>query len=264
MVRSGSSQTRGGTLVWPVALAALVAAGSVAGCSTTQQEAARLQLNSARIRAGEAGIRVTVPGRAVRVTRVALVAGAGRTAFVVQVRNPAARAVSDLPISVGVRVAGRAPVYVNTQSGLEYFYFDAHLPVVPAKGTLTWVYTADRRLPAGARPFAIVGGEPSPPAAGSGSLPVIRATVHVPARPPAAGSMSGTASLTVTLRNLSGVPQYQLPVYAVAQAAGRYVAAGDLTVVHLGSQSTKTLQLDLLGNLDDAPVQVEALPTIFQ
>lgn len=262
MVRSASSQTHGGALV---SLVALVAAGSLAGCSTTQQEAARLQLNAARIRAGEAGTRVTVPGRTVRVTRVALVAGGGQTAFVVEVRNPAPRAVSDLPISVGVRVAGRPAIYLNTQSGLEYFYFDAHLPAVPAKGTLTWVYIADRRLPAGATPFAVVGGEPSPPAAaGPGRLPVIRATVHVPARPPSAGPTSRTASLTVTLRNLSSVPQYQLPVYAVAQIAGRYVAAGNLTVVHLGSQSTKTLQLDLLGNLDDAPVQVEALPTIFQ
>ncbi len=104
------------------------------------------------------------PSRGARcvVARVALVAGGGRTAFIVQVHNPGGRPVSDLPISVGVLVPNKAPLYLNLRSQLEYSYFDSHLPLVTAGGTLTWVYTTDRHLPAHAKPFALVGGQASP------------------------------------------------------------------------------------------------------
>jgi hypothetical protein len=247
------------------ALVALAAAGSLTACSTTQQEAARLQLNSARIRASEVPTRVIVPGHAVRVARVALVTGGGQTAFVVRVHNPAQRPVSDLPISVGVRVGTKPPMYLNSQSPQELSYFDAHLPVVAAGGMLTWVYTTDRHLPAHARPFAIVGGEPNPAVPRVDQLPVIRASA-LTGTPGTAGSesSSGASKLAIALHNLSGVPQYQLQVYAFAQTAGRYVAAGGITVAHLGSQGSKTLHLGLLGSLDHARLQIEALPTIFQ
>ncbi|MGO9885209.1 MAG: hypothetical protein ACLPV4_19610, partial [Solirubrobacteraceae bacterium] len=108
---------------------ALVAVGClVAGCSTTMEEAARLQLNSARIRVSETGTRVTVAGHAVRVSRVSLVSGPAATAFVVVVRNESHTQVSDLPISVGVRTGRGRLVYFNARPGFEYSYFDAHLP----------------------------------------------------------------------------------------------------------------------------------------
>ena len=54
----------------------VVAAGiAVAGCATTQQEAVRLRLNSARIRVSEKPTKVAAAGRALRVSRVALVHG---------------------------------------------------------------------------------------------------------------------------------------------------------------------------------------------
>jgi hypothetical protein len=245
-------------------LAACAAVAALAGCSTTQQEAARLQLNSARIRASEDRTRVTAPGRVIRVAKVALVTGAGRTAFVVRVQNPTSRPVSDLPISVGVRLGSKPPVYLNTRSPDEYSYFDAHLPLVAAGATLTWVYTTSRHLAAHSRPFAIVGATPSPPAPTAAPLPVIRASALGPSGAPGTVVRPGAASLPIALQNLSAVPQYQLQVYAVARRAGRYVAAGNLTVPHLGSQARRTLKLSLLGSLDHAQLWVEALPTIFQ
>jgi hypothetical protein len=243
-------------------LIGLMAAAALAGCSTTQQEAARLQLNSARIRASQQPTRVTVPGQTVRVTRVTRIVTGGRTAFVVRVLNPGAKPVSDLPISVGVRVGSERPLYVNTQSPEEFSYFDAHLPLVPAGGTVTWVYTTTRRLPARARPFAVVGGTPSTPARWESPLPVIRARVVAPAQPAVVAAPS--SALTVVVRNLSTVPQYQLQVYAFAQRSGRYVAAGGLTLAHLGSHATRTLRIGVLGPLDHARLQLEAPPTIFQ
>jgi hypothetical protein len=241
--------------------AVLAAAAALAGCATTQQEAARLQLNAARIRASELRTRVTVPGRVVEVTRVARLVTGGRTAFVVQVRNSGPKPVSDLPISVGVRVASKRAIYVNLQSPAELSYFAAHLPLVAAGATLTWVYTTDRRLPAHARPFALVGATPSNTAPRAQPLPVIRASAVSPV---AAASVASASPLAVSLHNLSSIPQYQLQVYAVAERAGRYVAAGSFTVPHLGSNASSRLKLPLLGHINHARLQIEAAPTIFQ
>ena len=261
MAPSARCAQASGTRVRRRALAAVVAATALAGCSTTQQEAARLQLNSARIRSSQTPTEVTVPGHAVDVTRVARVVTGAATAFVVQVRNAGRRPVSDLPISVGVRVGGRRPIYVTRQSQLEFSYFDAHLPLVPAGGTLTWVYTTNRRLPRHARPFALVGQTPSNTAPHTNPLPVVRARAVTPS--PAA-SAAGASPLAVSLRNLSSVPQYQLQVYAVAEHAGRYVAAGSFTVPHLGSNASSRLKLPILGHIGNARLQIEAAPTIFQ
>ena len=244
--------------------------GLLAGCTTTMQEAARVQLNSARIRASELSTRVHVPGRAVRVSSVGLVSSASATAFVVRVRNRSQRQLSDLPISVGVRVPGKPPRYLNAQSGREDFYFGAHLPVIAPGATLTWVYTLHRRLPGAARPFAIVGARPEPAVASSGDLPVVRAGARggavsrSGARGGAGTRESVSAKLPVAVHNLSGVPQYQLQVYAFARRDGRYTAAGSLTVDELDGQVSKTFQLGLVGRPGRGRVHVEALPTTLQ
>lgn len=261
MARSARWTQPSGSRTRRRALAAAATAAVLAGCATTQQEAARLQLNAARIRASELPTEVKASGQTVDVTRVARVVTGDQTAFVVQVRNSGRQPVSDLPISVGVRVNGKRPIYLNRQSPAELSYFAAHLPLVAAGGTLTWVYTTDRRLPGHARPFALVGGTPSNPAPRSNPLPVIRASAVVKVPPAPTG---GASPLAVSLHNLSSVPQYQLQVYAVAEQAGRFVAAGSFTVPHLGSNSSSTVRLPILGHIGHARLQIEAPPTIFQ
>ncbi len=93
---------------------------------------------------------------------------------------------------------------------------------------------------------------------------MIRASTLSGGTPALAGAPQGASRLAIALHNLSGVPQYQLQVYAFAELGGRYVAAGNVTVPHLGSQSRQKLALGLLGKLDHARLQIEALPTIFQ
>jgi hypothetical protein len=226
---------------------------SLSGCSTTQDEAARLQLNSARIRVSQGHTTVRSAGDAVRVTRVSLITSHGASAFVVSVRNSRSTAVSDLPISVGVRPRHGRRVYVNGHSSQELSYFDAHLPLIGAGQTLTWVYTTDRSLAGHGRAFALVGNRPSPAARPSSSPPVIRTRVV---------SRSGTA-LSVSVHNTTTVPQYQLALYAVGYAARRLVAAGQLTVAHLGSHKTQVLKLPVLGRLDHVALSVAAPPTIL-
>jgi hypothetical protein len=234
---------------------AVLGAGLLAGCATTQQTAARLRLNSARILASQNGTRVTAAGDAVAVTGIALIASDRRTAVVVTVRNPAGRPVSDLPISVGYRTGHRRLVYLNAGSNLTYF--DAHLPAVAARSTLTWVYAAGRRLPRGARPFALVGATAAVPGSAVASPPVIRT---------GSPASTGGGVVTVAVRNLSGVPQYQLPVYVVAERGGRPVAAGEHTLPTLNGNADQTVRLRLLGDpgrVGRGRVVVEAPPTIF-
>lgn len=238
---------------------ALVAVGClVAGCSTTMEEAARLQLNSARIRVSETGTRVTVAGHAVRVSRVSLVSGPAATAFVVVVRNESHTQVSDLPISVGVRTGRGRLVYFNARPGFEYSYFDAHLPVLAPGGALTWIYTTSRRPPPGSKPFAIVGGTPAPLLRAAAALPLIRASAAL------SGHEHSSSRLAVAVRNLSAIPQYQLPVFAFAKRGDRYVAAGSVTVDQLGGQASTTLHVRLIGTVANAQLEIEALPAVLQ
>jgi hypothetical protein len=232
----------------------VVAAGiAVAGCATTQQEAVRLRLNSARIRVSQHPTKVAHTGRVLRVTRVALVRGHGGSAIVVALHNPGRRTVSDLPISVGIKKGGARQRPLNVKSTDEFSYFDAHVPVVAPARTVTWVYTTSRRLPAGARPYAIVGARPSVPAPRADTAPVISAI--------AAGKAT-SARIAVTLRNHSSIPQYQSQVYAVARHGRRYVAAGALTVPHLGGSGQHTVQLALLGHPAQGRLRLEALPAM--
>ena len=234
-------------------LAAAVAAG-LTGCATTMQTAARLQLNDARIRASADAVRLSRTAKSTRVSveRLALVAAHGRTAYVVTVRNASTAAVTDLPISIGYTAAHRRPVYLNASTNLSYFA--AHLPVIAATRQLTWVYAGAPTLPAGARPFAVIGTTSDPPV-GRISLPLIAASI---ARTPFAG-----ARLVVRLRNLSGIPQYQLPIYVLGLRGGRAVAAGTTSVPTLDGGSEETVRLRMLGKPDGARLTVEAPPTIF-
>jgi len=234
----------------------VVAAGiAVAGCATTQQEAVRLQLNSARIRASEDPTKVAVAGRTLRVKSVTLVRGPSGSAIVVALHNPGRRAVSDLPISVGVRKGAARERPLNVRSPLELSYFDAHVPVIAAGRTVTWVYATSRRTPAGARPYALVGARPSVLAPRVSTPPVISAS----------GAQNATsARVAVTLHNRSSIPQYQLQVYVVARHGRRYVAAGALTVAHLGGGGGRTVEVPLLGHPARGRLELEALPTIVK
>jgi hypothetical protein len=239
--------------------AGLAAAGAVvtlAGCATTQDEAARLQLNSARIRAAEQKTVVHSAGSAVDVSAVSLLSSPGAHTFVVTVHNRQSSAVMDLPISVGVSSRGHRRVDLNAHSTQELSYYDAHLPRIAAGSSLTWVFTTTAKLPSRAHPFALVGARPSPAASAGATAPTIAARVT------ATRHTRDGALLEVTLRNSSTIPQYQMPIYAVAERGGRFVAAGELIVPHLGSQKTLSVRVPVRGPLSAARLNVAALPAI--
>jgi len=237
-------------------VAAVLPLAALSGCSTTQQEAARLQLNSARIRASQLAVRVTRANPHVRVDGVELLAGRDGSAVVVRVRNLLAHPISDLPISVGVRAAGGHKLFLNGAAGSDYFV--THVPAIAAGATLTWVFTTRRSLPPGARPFAVVGVQVPPLVSGLRSLPRIAASAAA-----VAPGGRGAAHIRVTVRNLSSVPQYELQVYFIARRSGRVLSAGRATIAHLGTRASASLNVQLVGNPAAAAGTLEASPTIF-
>ena len=59
------------------------------------------------------------------------------------------------PADIG-RLHKRPRGHASTlNAGTDLEYFQAHLPAIQAGGSLNWVYTATRRIPAGAQPFAL-------------------------------------------------------------------------------------------------------------
>jgi hypothetical protein len=233
---------------------ALVLAGAVvlAGCTTTQHEAQRERLDSARQRAALESTRVTVANTLVAPTSIAKVSAAGRTAFVLTIRNRGHRAVTDLPISVGYTTSGGASVDLNAAANLNYF--QAHLPAIRAGGELTWVYTTTRTVPAAARLFARIGEKPAAPALLTESNVSIKVRYRFDA---------SRESLTVHLDNPTSVPQYQLQLYAYAKRGPHYVGAANTTVMNLGAGSKESVRLGLVGT-SGGQLHVQAIPTILQ
>jgi hypothetical protein len=230
----------------------VLAVTALAGCATTQQEAARLRLNSARLRAAELRVRVTRADPDVRVEGISLLAGRGGSAIVVRLHNLLSRPVSDLPISVGVISANGRRVYLNGAPGGDYF--TAHTPAIESGGVLSWVLTTRRALSSRAHPFAAVGR----PALASGvrALPRVEATAT-------AALVGQGRGIRVVVRNLSTVPQYGLQVYLVANRAGRAVGAGRMTLAHLGNRASTTIEIRPVGDARAGSVAVAAAPTIF-
>jgi hypothetical protein len=232
---------------------AAIAVTALAACATTQQEAARLRLNSARLRASALPVRVVGENPDVKIEDVANVEGKGESAIVVTMRNLSGRPVSDLPISVGLIAPRGRRVYLNGSAGLSYF--DTHVPAIASRSALTWVFAPVRRLRPVARLFANVGHFASVTLPRPLALPRI-VIVSVPgSRGPDVGA---------SVRNRSSIPQFQLEVYAIARRRGRYAAAGTATIGQLSPGSSAELRLHLLGTPAGTSVLLEAPPTIFR
>jgi hypothetical protein len=242
----------------PLQLAAVAATAlAVTGCTTTQQVNRRYTLRATRTLASRHPLVVTRANPDVDVKGVWLLRGHHHgTAVVVALANRSGRTLTDLPISVGAG-AGARRHYLNRRANLDYF--QTHVASIAPRAGVRWVFTTARRVPASARPFAVVGAPRTPPVSTAGSsLPDIRAAA---AAPPAAGAAA--RSVRVRLDSRSPVPQYGLPVYVLAHRGARLVGAGRLTLAHLGTAGRATVAVPLVGGARGASLAVQALPSIF-
>jgi hypothetical protein len=244
---------------WVGLAAALGAALALGGCVSSEQKAAWVHIESARIIVSQNATVVVHPDPQVRVTRVSVVTGSGRVAIVVGLRNLSPHPVNDLPISVGLREPADRSLYLNRRAGLSYF--ETHVAEIPGAGRITWLYSGPApRRPSGAsladaHAFAVVGRPDRTPITVARRIPPVRAALV---------SANGQV-LRVTVTNLSSIPQVPLPVYALALTGGRYSAVGTGTVAALSPGSSAPIRLDLVGHTTGhQPITLEALPTLFQ
>lgn len=218
------------------------------GCVTTQRRNERAKLSAERQIAARDPLRVGAPNPGVEVATAALVRTRGRTAVVVDLRSRADTPLTDVPIAVGVRTRGGREIALN--GGRDLDWFETHVPALAPGATTTWVFTARRGVPAGARAVARVGVPGPRPVSRASTLPRLQA--------------SDLGGGRVRVRNGSDVPQVDVPVYAVARAGGRYVAAGRASIPKLAGDAEVTVAVPLVGARDAPRAQAHALPTIFE
>ena len=232
-------------------VATLPVAVLLTGCVSTQRIAARARLVSARELASQSTTEVARANADVTVARLTLIHTRTGTAVVASLRNNSSSTLTDLPISVGIHA--KHAVYLNRAANLDYF--DSHIAAIAPRSVTTWVFTTRRSVPGG-RPFATVGASQLHSSAGA-RLPQIDVSLRAGRPAP------GRAAVAVSVSNRSGIPQYDVQVYAVAIRGGRDVGAGRSAVTHLGTNATTTLSITLLGGTQRAALRLIALPTIF-
>jgi hypothetical protein len=222
------------------------------GCVSTQTVASRARLVDARIIASQSRTEVTQANPTVSVRAPVVIRYPTGVAIVVALRNNSARQLTDLPISVGVHTRSGRTTYLNSSTSLDYF--ESHIAAIGPDASTAWVFTTGV-VPRG-QAFATVGVPQLHPILGR-SLPSVTVSVR------ATRAVAGAVILKLSVLNRSAIPQYDLPVYAIALRNGREVAAGRLVVAHIGTRGTTTSALTLLGSSRYGSLRLIASPTIF-
>jgi hypothetical protein len=232
---------------WALCAASLVfLAAAVSGCATTQDANKRIDVRFNRTLASRKPLELHGTDHAVRVVRTSVINGKDGSAIVVVLRNRGDSPVNDLPIEVGPQ-GGRA---INTAANVPYF--QSHAPAIAPGDEVSWVYVSKDSL-GSSHAFARVGAPSSPPMTTAGHVSELKA------------SGKGDAStVRAEITNDTGIPQYDMDVYAVARKGGRYVAAGRASLEHLGVSKTTHLSLPLVGDAKGTEIQVFAPQTLFQ
>lgn len=253
MARSARTTSRAAIAVLTACLTAAVASGC--GFTTTQQKDAWLGVKAERTLVKPQNIKIGKPDPDIEVTGTSIVRGDKETAITVGVKNTSEHPVNDLPIAVGIKGDNTDGGYLNLTKGVKYF--ESHIPALAAGEAKTWVFVSKHDVPDG-EPFAEVGERATPPLTVAESLPGLEVTQT--------GTSSTKAGGTVELEvsNVSGVPQYDVEIYATASKGGNVVAAGTASLDELEGGHSDSVKLALVGDPKDATVDVFAPPTIFK
>lgn len=230
----------------------LLLVGALAACNTTQQTAARLKVRSKRLLADRRPIEVTGEAHGVKVLRASLLRGAAGTAVAVDLRNSGPKPINDLPLEVGLERGGRFVPLNHKPSS----YFQAHAPALAPGEVGTWVFTTTERVGQGAA-VARVGPASKPPTRAA-EVPKLEVE-RVSASPSRRGG-----SLTAVIHNPTGLPQYEVAVYAWARRGGRYVAAGRASLDEVNVGESARVRMKLIGDPGNSRVHVFAPATIFE
>jgi hypothetical protein len=233
--------------IWALGAVTLVFVGAVlSGCATTQDANKRASIQADRTLASRKALELRGTDRNVQVVSTTVLNGKDGSAVVAVLRNRGDQPVNDLPIEVGPE--GGDPV--NARPNVPYF--QSHAPAIAPGDQATWVYVSKEPLGSN-RAFVRVGADPTPPLATADHVSELET----------GGKVDGS-SVQAKVTNDSGVPQYDLDVYAVARKGGRLVAAGRANLLHLGVTNSAHLTLPVIGDVKGAQVQIFAPQTLFQ
>lgn len=239
-----------------IAGGALAAAG-LAGCESSQTKSARLAkqaVGAGKLSSVEAGPRNT----AVRVAGTQVLRGRdGVAAVVVELRNTGRTPQVAVPVQIAVKDARRRTIYKNDLAGLQ-----PALQQLAYLGPRDEAYWVHNQVVATGRPRAV-------------SVRVGRARRRAAARRPPrivvdrvrmARDASGRYA-TGRVRNLSAIPQRDMPIYGVAVRGGEVVAAGRAIVDRLAPDPTPKpvrFRMFFVGNPRGARLVVQPVPTVLE
>jgi hypothetical protein len=232
---------------------ALLVAGSLAACESTQSRSAELEKDGAKSLLADSGVKIEKESSDVKVTSATVLSDANGAAVVVSLHNSSGKNLVEVPILVEVLDAKGKSVYTNAIPGIEPAL--ASVPYIPAGSDVDWVN--DQVLAAG-KPKSVRVKVGASTDSYSGALPEIEVSA-----PKIEGDPVSGVEATGTVVNKTGVDQERLLLYAVGRRAGKVVAAGRGAIEHLKA-GTKPLHYDIffIGDPTGTDLQVSQFPTL--
>ena len=247
----GPCSPRAVLLVSMAALAAL----SLSACESTQTKSARLE-KTGRNQAKLTTLKTGAANSAVKVLSTAVLHSANGNAAVVQLRNTGPADEVNVPLLIQVKDPRGTVVYKNDIAGLQpslqqmaylakgqtaYWVNDQVLAVDPPKGVDVTVSAA-------------------------ASAPVIDVP-KITLSPAKLDHDTTGAYATGEVKNLSKIPQLNLPIFAVAHKGSTIVAAGRAIIERLDPAPTKKpvlFKIYFIGDPRGAALELTAAPTVLK
>lgn len=232
----------------------LVASGLFAGCETTQEKSAKLEVSGAGLAQIDT-VKLTATNREIEVLDKTVLTDQYGTAVIVRIRNIGSQPQVDVPIQIDVKDPKGKSVFKNDTEGLE----DGLLNIQVAEpGQETW-WVHDQVFPTGkAAGFDVtIGKSDLPPPS---SVPKLTASKPEINEDPVSG-----IEVQGEITNESEVEQTDLLVYAVATKDGKVVAAGRGLIPKLKTgPKGEPYNIFFIGDPKGADIQVFATPNTFE
>lgn len=243
-----------------IPLLLLLLTAVLSGCDTTRDKSARAKIATERLKIADKQTVVKKPFADVKVERVVLVRGSRRAAVAVRLRSLSSGALSDLPIVVSAGRGGRARA-LNGKARSPYF--DSHVAAL-APGRSAWWVLELARVPRGTLSVRV--GAPAREQRAGAVVPPVTVTGLRVTQTAASGSKkrrrAASSTLTGSVKNETGFPQYAIPLYAVVKRRGRVVAAGSRVATKFSTNESQTFEINLIGRHGNDPT-VTATPAIL-
>jgi hypothetical protein len=220
-------------------------------CQSTEQESARIGREGRQLVAGTGNLRLGAVNHSVRASDVTLLSSSGRTAVAVRLSSSSSAPQAAIPVLVEVSGAGAKQLYTNATDGLETSL--QQMALLAPRARAWWVddQVLSSQSASGVRVRVGTGRVPRASVSPATLTTTVQHLVH----------QSGLSVIAGQLVNHSPKAFGKVPVYAVALAGQRVVAAGR-AVVGAGPRATSPFQIFLVGNPSGARLELSAAPSV--